>query len=319
MPYPRHLLVPPEAPGTYHCVSRCVRRAFLCGQDPVTGHSFEHRKAWLEARIMELGDLFAVAIHAYAVMSNHIHLVLDVDPTVPADWSDEDVARRWVTLAGAKDSDLPVEARIGRLVGQPKRLAVLRERLGSLSWFMRFLKEPIARRANREDGCTGRFWEGRFKTQALLDDAAVLACMAYVDLNPVRSGLVKWARDAPHTSLRKRVNDGHAPEARLTPVAAAIDSRAPAPSLAAYLCLVDWTGSALEAPQTPSIPSVAVPVLRTLGQRPQQWLIQVPATESRYWRAIGAAHSLAERAREIGQRWLCGLGMARAIEKMVAG
>ena len=61
------------------------------------------------------------------------------------------------------------------------------------------------------------------------------------------------------------------------------------------------------------------PVLHKLGQRPRQWLIQVPATESRYWRAIGTAHSLADRARDMGQRWLCGLGMARAIEKAPAG
>lgn len=102
MSYPRHVLVPPDAPGIYHCGSRCVRRAFLCGEDPVSGQSFEHRKQWIEDRILDLAKLFAVAIHAYAVMSNHFHVVLEVDPTVSATWSDAEVSRRWLALSKGK-------------------------------------------------------------------------------------------------------------------------------------------------------------------------------------------------------------------------
>ena len=89
MGYPRYLHVPPDTPGIYHCVSRCVRRAFLCGEDAVTGRSFEHRKQWLEDHIIELAKLFAVAVHAYAIMSNHFHLVLETDPSAPWQCSDE--------------------------------------------------------------------------------------------------------------------------------------------------------------------------------------------------------------------------------------
>jgi REP element-mobilizing transposase RayT len=80
MTAPRRQIVDPAASGYYHCVSRCVRRAFLCGEDSCTGKSFEHRKAWVEERLLDLARHFAVGVYAYAVMSNHLHVVLHVDP-----------------------------------------------------------------------------------------------------------------------------------------------------------------------------------------------------------------------------------------------
>ena len=313
MSYPRRLLVPPDCAGTYHCMSRCVRRAFLCGEDPVTGQSFEHRKAWLERRIVELGNLFAVAVHAYAVMSNHLHVVLAVDPGATANWSDEVVASRWIALTSTNGT-VSAAARIDRLLEQPERLVVLRARLGSLSWFMRFLKEPIARMANKEDCCTGRFWEGRFKTQALLDDTAVLACMTYVDLNPVRAGIVQRAQEGPRTSIRQRVRSQSLNQP-LTPLAATINAEFLDVSLAGYLELVAWTGRQLHKQDASRIPRAIEPILQRIDTCAQQWLIQVPATESHYWRAIGKVRALTEFAQALGQRWLRGIGTARAVER----
>jgi hypothetical protein len=317
MTYPRRLIVPPDAPGTYHCVSRCVRRAFLCGQDTVTGRSFEHRKQWLEDRILQLGNLFAVAVHAYAVMSNHLHVVLEVDPLAPSHWSDEEVARRWLALCtpGGEDGP-PLESRIRNLAAQSERLAVLRQRLGSLSWFMRFLKEPIAREANREDGCTGRFWEGRFKTQALLDDPAVLACMVYVDLNPLRAGLETSPEEAPHTSLRRRSTTAQSTNTRLEPLAGSIRSELPELTLRAYREVVNWTNGNLHASSKPPMIGTIPATMRKLHMRPDQWLTQVPATESRFWRAIGSSKALIELASDLGQRWIRGVSTARAFERL---
>ncbi|MFT5449209.1 MAG: REP element-mobilizing transposase RayT [Gammaproteobacteria bacterium] len=318
MAYPRHLLVPVDEAGTYHCVSRCVRRAFLCGEDTVTGRSFEHRRQWVESRIIELANIFAVAIHAYAVMSNHFHLVLEINPTATEQWSDEEVAARWLTLTISTDDQAPpLQTRINALAEQSERLTVLRQRLGSLSWFMRYLKEPIARRANREDKCSGRFWEGRFKTQTLLDDSGVLASMVYVDLNPVRAGITAMPETSVHTSVRVRANQiGANNVGPMQPIATSIRSQLAITTATQYLELVDWTGRTLYPDKRGAINTAAPPIIKRLGLRTRQWCIAVPATESHYWRAIGQADALMAYAQKLGQKWLRGIGMARQLSRV---
>ena len=219
MTYPRHQIVDPASGGFFHCVSRCVRRAFLCGEDAYSGRSYEHRKTWVEERLLALADCFAVGLYAYAVMSNHVHVVLYVDPQAASDWSGEEVAERWVRLfpvcVDESSDERLCQENAQRLQCDPERMMELRRRLGDLSWFMRCLNEPIARQANREDGCTGRFWEGRFKCQALLDEQAVLACMAYVDLNPIRAGMANDLATSEHTSIRHRLQDAETRRASL--------------------------------------------------------------------------------------------------------
>lgn len=318
MGYPRAQQVPPDTPGIYHCMSRCVRRARLCGNDPLTGRSFEHRKQWLESRILALAEVFAVAVHAYAVMSNHFHVVLETDPQAPWNWDDAEVAERWLRLSPSWTADDTASrtARIAALCTTPERLEILRQRLGSLSWFMRHLKEPIARQANREDDCSGRFWEGRFRTQALLDDTAVLACMVYVDLNPLRAGLARTATHAPHTSARRRGRTPTSTHQPLTPVAASIDHHLPSLTTEQYLNLVHWTGTCLHTPRAHARPTLPPEPPEYLPLPPRQWLIQVPATENRYWRAIGHLDTLIATAHATGRQWLRGIGTARNLEKL---
>lgn len=296
----------------YHCVSRCVRRAYLCGYDKASGRSFDHRKDWIETRILELAEIFAVAVHAYAVMSNHYHLVVEIDPPATHRWSDDEVARRWIRLSRPSPmSDSQLESRVAVLTEQSDLLEILRQRLGSLSWFMRCLNEPIARRANREDDCTGRFWEGRFKCQALLDDSAVLGSMVYVDLNPIRAGVAETPETSKHTSVRRRASSSCLQYQPMQPVAACIGSTAVEMSTEQYLALVDWTGRWLHAGKRGAIPTDLVPILERLKMRPHQWLMQVPATESRYWRAIGTKEALVAKAYGSGLKWIKGIGTAR--------
>jgi REP element-mobilizing transposase RayT len=190
-----------------------VRRAYLCGEDFATGQNFEHRRGWIETRIRELASIFAIDVAAYSVMSNHYHIVLRVDEERTADWTEEEVLRRWTQLftgpllvqryltVARDDMSDSERSRVGEWV------ETYRERLHDLSWFMRVLNETVARMANAEDECTGRFWEGRFKSQALLDEQAVLMAMSYVDLNPIRAGMAETPEQSAHTSVKQRVED----------------------------------------------------------------------------------------------------------------
>ena len=210
MALPRSKYVREGQEGVYHCFSRCVRRAFLCGFDPLTGRDFSHRKEWLVDRLRYLAAIFAVEVCAYAAMINHYHTILRLRPDIVASWSDWEVATRWLKLfpprrrPGSKPTPA-TEEEIRALTQCPARIAKLRKRLCSLSWFMGRLNEFIARAANKEDDVKGRFWESRFKCQALLDDAAIAACMVYVDLNLIRAGLAASPEESDFISIQERI------------------------------------------------------------------------------------------------------------------
>ena len=312
MTAPRSLIVDPAAPGFYHCVSRCVRRAFLCGLDHLTGRDCSHRKLWVEDRLRELAELFALNIYAYAVMSNHLHVVVQLDPETALAWPSDEVASRWVRLfpvkvAGELDSEANAQ-RHANLLAQPERLGECRARLASLSWFMRCLSEPIARRANGEDHCTGRFWEGRYKCHALLDERALLACMTltYVDLNPIRAGIADDLRASDHTSVGQRLTTAAAElAARLQSVAGCVPPALLSLTLRDYLDLVDWTGRVANAGKRGLIPPGAPPVLAQLELDVAAWRRDALGIRG-YARAVGSAQALKAKARAIGQMWLRG-------------
>ena len=137
----------------YHCISRCVRRAYLCGDDTVSGQNFDHRKQWLVARIKELAAQFAIDVCAYAVMSNHYHLVLFVNEDEAKSWSDDEVIRRWTAIFPRNAAIVELLRKNANSRKAQKHLVqqvqLWRERLMDISWFMRCLNETVARRANK--------------------------------------------------------------------------------------------------------------------------------------------------------------------------
>ncbi len=135
---------------------------------------------------------FGIDLLGYSFLSNHFHQVLRSRPDIVATWTDEEVARRWLTLCPVARDEKgiplePTEEDIAALCRQKKRIRELRRRLSDISWWMRLYNQMIAQWINREDKTEGRLWQGRFKAVRLLDEASILACMAYVDLNPIRA------------------------------------------------------------------------------------------------------------------------------------
>jgi hypothetical protein len=196
-------LVDPDVTRWYHCITRCVRRAFLLGE----GDS--DRKQWIEHRLEELAGVFAVSVGGFAVLDNHLHVLVRLDPQIAAGWSDEDVVRRWGTLFPPRDqARQPIavsDAWVRDRLQDAAWVAKARTRLQSLSWFMKCLKEPLSRMANRQENTRGAFFEGRFKSVAILDEEALLAVCAYIDLNPVAAGLAAVPEESEHTSVKQRV------------------------------------------------------------------------------------------------------------------
>lgn len=295
MTYPRSHLVDPEG-GLYHLYSRCVRRAFLCGRDKYSGRNYDHRKRWLERRLRYLANLFAVDLYGYAILSNHYHLVVAHHPRDPFRWSDLQVAERWAALTQGQANAEAKRARIKAIASSSQLVAVYRRRLGSLSWFMRFLNEGIARSANHEDDCTGRFWEGRFKSQRLLDDNALLACLVYVDLNPVRAGESTEVLTSKNTSLAARVREAPNGSEHL---ASLCETEHPSPfdlSLKGYIKLVKWT--AHRSNKSP----------RPRGKPPpkkyRRCMDECSPVPNTWPRALGNTQQLAAYASRIGQRWV---------------
>ena len=192
-----------------HAVQRCVRKAFLAGVDEKTGVDFSFRREWIRRRMEALASVFGVDVLTYAILSNHLHLILRNRPDVVAAWSDEEAALRWLRVFPGRrlDEQLaePTENDVRMLAGNKKRIAEVRNRLSDISWFMRALSEPIARLANKQDNCTGHFWEGRFKAQRIVDEAGLLACAMYVDLNPIRAAMAESPDKAIHTSAYDRI------------------------------------------------------------------------------------------------------------------
>ena len=301
MTRPRSALVSLEETPYYHCISRCVRRAFLCGHDRFTGKSFNHRKPWLVKRFRLLSGVFAIDIAAYAVMSNHYHLVLHVDQHRSQQWSDDEVIDRWLTLY--KGPDLVQRYNRGEplMPAEKKRMRELvqdwRDRLSDISWFMACLNEYIARKANAEDGCKGRFWEGRFTSKALLDVTALLSTMAYVDLNPVRAGIARNLKDSSFTSIQDRIREvaGNPPKdkPRLMTFSESKSHDAPIKTLPfhlkGYIELVDWTGRIVRKGKRGFIAATEPRILKSLKLTAKDWEYLALAIQKR---SINTIHGL---------------------------
>lgn len=217
---PRSNVFSPCEVAIAHLSNRVVRRCFLFGKDVLTGANYDHRKGWIDELIQHFAANFGIDLLAFALMSNHLHLVLRSRPDVVETWSDAEVARRWLMICRCIKKDAnpdahPTDAEISRICNSPHRVKEVRLRLSDFSWWMRLLCQRIAQRANQEDKATGKFWESRFNGVRICDEASLLACAAYVDLNPIRAAMATKLETSEYTSVKRRI------EALLTKIDAA--------------------------------------------------------------------------------------------------
>lgn len=346
MAIPRSRLIKDDVEVMVHCFSRCVRRAFLCGYDRQTNRNYEHRRAWLRDRLKELSRIFFIDVCSYAVMENHLHVVLRNRPSLSCDASDEEIAYRWWYLFPKRRNFLnqaeePTRADLNGILGSPARIQELRQRLSSISWFMRCLKENIAKRANVEDQCTGRFWEGRFKSTTLLDKAAILACIAYVDLNPIRAGLAETPETSDFTSIQDRIISRQAKkklEQTKNVKDGDLESLIHEIKLQSkrdkWLCpfrdegnrkgfldidtdryfeIVDWTGRHLKKGKNGRIPLHLAPILTRLEVNEKVWLYSCQHFNSLFFRVAGKVSNIHKAAAAAGQKWLKGQEGGRTV------
>lgn len=344
---PRNAQISLEETPWYHVVSRCVRRAYLCGADHITGQSYEHRRDWLERRIKQLANVFTIDIAAYAVMHNHYHIVVRVDNERVVDLSTEEVVQRWSQLYNGPLivrrylSDQREQMSQGELF-QVDRLADLyRQRLCDLSWFMKNLNEFIARKANAEDNVRGHFWESRYKCQALLDEQALLTAMAYVDLNPVRAAMAETPEQSEYTSVSERIQgvkvnniiavapkassekpDGlrsenkiqHLSEASLLPFDPTETLATSIPFIFAdYLELLDCVSRAVHPGSRGFIPKTTPVILQRLGINLISFIEHSNQFLKRFGNNVGAPAKLIELAAARNARYLRGMAKSREL------
>ncbi len=303
MATPRSQLVDDQVPMYYHLVSRCVQGAWLCDIDPLTGIDYSHRKQWIIDRLRYLAQYFAVEVTAYAIMANHFHLVVYFDPNASRGWSNKEVARRWIDAFppkhhGVVDESLKVW-QFECLLEDEQGLAAVRRKLGSLSCFMQHLKQPIAWRANQESGCDGDYWANRFYSGALLSEKAVLATMAYVDLNPIRAQISKTIETCEHTSIQERLRRLESTPERLSqmmePIVSGLGGSNEG-SVRVWITMEDYLN---HLRSIIGVDNPSQPIL----DKPTRWAVMVAAIRKRQ-RAYGTRQSLAHWLEQRGMRSL---------------
>lgn len=295
----------------YHCISRCVRRAFLCGTDALSGRSYQHRRGWVEQQLLAQSRAFCIDLASYAIMSNHYHVIVKVNPELALSLSAEEVLNRWQKLY--RLSPLMDRFKAGEVLTEGEKefvdaeISRMRQVLMSISRFMGYLNERIARKANREDDCKGRFWEGRFRSQALLDETALLQCLAYVELNPVRAGISNNPLKSEYTSIKRRLSGNGSDLLQFK-------SGAPGTTSARednlpfrfddYLRLLDWSGRIIRQDKHVAIPETVPPLIEQFGITTARWQTAMKPPAPWHQKALGSAAHIKKYCQAIGQRWL---------------
>ncbi len=336
--------------GFYHVMVRCVRQAFLCGYDKYSKRNYDHRKFWIRDRLKHLSGIFGVQVYSYAILCNHYHLALRNRPDLVAEWSDEEVVRRWWKLFPKRHkrngkAAPPTKEEIEELLQDRETVLRAREKLSSISFFMQLQNQFIARRSNLEDQCKGRFFDGRFRCTRLEDIPAIGACMHYIELNPIRAGVAKTIEESEFTSAferlvgekaKKRVSKYMSQKRkgetltkrqelflkkergklRESQWLAALDepgSPFEGFSVLDYLEMVETAGRFVRKGKRGAVPESLPPLLSRLELDTERWLEVVKSFGKLFFRVAGKAGSLEKAARQAGRSYFHGIRACRRL------
>ncbi len=323
---PRADVFSPTEIAIAHITQRCVRGSFLMGHDPVSKKCYDHRKVWIEQRLKWFSAYFAIDLICFTILSNHFHLPMRSRPDLVATWDDLEVARRWLMICPSRrdvngEPLPPTEARLNKIRNNPALVAKLRLRLSDFSWWMRLLSQPLAAMANREDDQQGHFWQARFHAVRVCDEASLVACAMYDDLNPIRAAMAERLEASDFTSVQRRIEslqqqeDGASalrPDRFLAPVqidanqnaSDSLPSKTPyrasdkgflSMSTIAYLELLDWTARQVVPSKAGATPSETPPVLERLGLNVAEWIGMVTNFGRLYSKFAGLPETLANQ------------------------
>lgn len=300
-----------EEESSYHCISRCVRRAYLYGDDKYSGKNFDHRKIWIRKRLIFLVRIFTIEVLAAALMDNHIHKLLRKRPDLLAKLSDEEVLKRWQKLYPPRVK-IPLEVTLK----DKNRITELRSRLCSLSWFMKSFNEYIARMANKEDKCKGRFWEGRFKSVRIVGQAALLGCAVYIDLNPIRAQKTKTPEDSEYTTAYERIKAYKKGISEGSLWCAPISDTKSRKgflnmTLKEYLEILDVTGRELKKGKRGKIPNKIAPILERIGLQTDKWLHTTEQIGKCYSRISSQYENMKAYAEIHDKKWVKGFSFSQ--------
>ncbi|HHI78609.1 MAG TPA: hypothetical protein ENK02_01370 [Planctomycetes bacterium] len=346
----RKEIIDQSQPGFYHIIVRCVRQAFLCGFDQYSKRNYDHRKAWIRDRLKHLSGIFAVQVYSYAILCNHYHLALRNRPDLVAKWSNKEVAKRWWKLFPKRrktngEAAVPSKEELRELTKNVALMARAREELSNISFFMQLQNQYIATIANLEDGCKGRFFDGRFKCTRLEDLPVIAVCMQYIELNPVRAGMAKSLDESEFTSAFERLTGEKAKRRvkeyekkrrkgeKLTKRQEALlkserkklrESMWLAPLDEAgspfvgfevweYLAMVEAAGRRVRIGKRGSVPESVPPLLERLELDTERWMEAVEGFGKFFFRVAGKAGSMAEAAAKAGRRSYHGVRACRRL------
>jgi hypothetical protein len=298
----------PSEVAVLHICARVVRRCFLFGVDPVTGINHDHRKVWIEDQLKLLASHFGIDLLSFAILSNHFHLILRSRPEVVDSWDDTEVARRWLMLCPKRKKkdrspEEPNEFELNSIRNDPDKLATIRTRLSNVSWWMRLLCQNIGTRANQEDNQIGKFFQGRFRAVRILDEETLLACAAYVDLNPIRAAMAETLETSEFTSVQRRLQALQQADSSLPNSSTRVDSflspltidekKDPtgacanktrercsdkgfvSVSIMDYLELLDVSARIVRPDKSGHTPSDVAPIFERLKMDPAYWRLQI--------------------------------------------